>query len=83
MTTIELAIVANAIMNMVKPIRRPITEILVDDFGVYESSISDMTTTVRSNNTPIVTRSTHVGDSINMLMAMKRINIHGQMNKFT
>lgn len=83
MTTIELEIVANAIINMVKPIRRPITDILVEDFGVYESSISDMTTTVSNKSTPIVTRSTHVGGSINMLIAMKRIKIHGQINKFT
>lgn len=82
-TTRELAKVDQAIINMVNPIKRPITDTLDDDFGVYESSMSDMMTIVKRRSTPIVMRSTHVGGKMNMLIVINSINTHGHTNRFT
>jgi hypothetical protein len=81
--TIELAIVDQEIINIVKPIRRPIRDTLVEFLGVYESSIRDMMTIVNNNNTPIVTRSTQFGGRMNMLIVIIKMNMHGQINKLT
>ena len=77
-----LATVAHVIMNILKPIKFPTTDVL-GDFGVNDSSISDNTTKDNKRSDPILTRSTQEGGRIKITTPTNNIKTSGQMNKLT